>query len=182
VIPETPARGSDSGTASKPQPPGFDGPAVAAALARAGVSHVVWVPDSVLGQWDEALTSTAGLSLVRVCREGEAIALAAGLHIGGARPLVMMQCTGLFEAGDSLRNIVHDLRLPLFFLIGVRSWYAHGEGRTGDTCPVFTEPILQAWGIPFSLLDPRRNTADDLAAAYLAARAAGRAAAALLAE
>ncbi len=159
-----------------------DGPAVAAALVAAGVTHVVWVPDSALGRWDAALASAPGLALVRVCREGEAVAVAAGLHIGGARPLVMMQCTGLFEAGDAIRNAVYDLRLPLFFLVGVRSWYAHQAGRTADSCPVFTEPVLRAWQIPYTLLDPRRHTADDLAAAWTAARAAGRAAAALLAE
>jgi sulfopyruvate decarboxylase TPP-binding subunit len=163
-------------------PAAFDGPAVATALQQAGITHVVWIPDSVLGRWDTALRSTPGLSLVRVCREGEAIGVAAGLHIGGARPLVLLQCTGLFEAGDALRNAVHDLRLPLFFLIGVRSWYAHQEGRTADTCPVFTEPILRAWNIPFTLIDPKRHTPADLVAAYEAARVSGRAGAALLAE
>jgi sulfopyruvate decarboxylase TPP-binding subunit len=136
----------------------------------------------VLGRWDSALSSTPGLSLIRVCREGEAIGVAAGLHIGGARPLVMMQCTGLFEAGDALRNVVHDMHLPLFFLIGVRSWYAHRNGRSSDTCPVFTEPILRAWNIPFTLLDPKRHSPADLVAAYNAARASGTASAALLAE
>lgn len=160
----------------------FDGPAVASALRLAGVTHVVWVPDSALGRWDAALSTTPGLTLVRVCREGEAIGVAAGLHIGGARPLVMMQCTGLFEAGDSLRNAVHDLKLPLFFLIGVRSWYAHKEGRTCDTCPVFTEPILRAWNIPYTVIDPKQHSAADMMACYNAARASGNAAAALLAE
>jgi sulfopyruvate decarboxylase TPP-binding subunit len=160
----------------------FDGPAVTTALTAAGVSHVVWVPDSALGRWDAALSSAAGLSLIRVCREGEAVGLAMGLHIGGARPLVMMQCTGFFEAGDAIRNAVHDLKVPLFFLIGVRSWYAHRAGRTTDTCPVFVEPIVRAWQIPFSTLDPQRDTPADLAAAYTAARQARRAGAVLLAE
>ena len=159
-----------------------DGAAVAAALVRARVSHVVWVPDSALGRWDAALSSTPGLRLIRACREGEAVGLAAGLYLGGARPMVMMQCTGMFEAGDAIRNTIHDMRLPLFFLIGVRSWYAHREGRTADTCPVFTEPILRAWQIPFSVLDPRQHTADDLATAWTKARATGAAAAVLLAE
>jgi sulfopyruvate decarboxylase TPP-binding subunit len=159
----------------------FDGPSVAAALTRVGITHVVWVPDSVLGRWDAALSAEPGLTLVRVCREGEAVGVAAGLLIGGARPIVMMQCTGLFEAGDSLRNFVHDLKLPLFFVVGVRSWYAHQQGASTDSCPVFTEPVLQAWRIPYTLLD-RRHGADDLAAAYRAARDAGRAGAVLLAE
>ena len=94
---------------------------------------------------------------------------------------MLIQCTGLFEAGDSLRNCIHDLKLPLFFVVGVRSYYAHREGRSRDTCPVYTEPILKAWDIPYTVLD-RQSSADDLAAIYLQARDAGRAAAALIAE
>jgi sulfopyruvate decarboxylase subunit alpha len=159
----------------------FDGPSVAAALKSCGVTHVVWVPDSVLGQWDAALSEDPHLSLIRVCREGEAVAVAGGLYLGGKRPIVLMQCTGLFEAGDSLRNFVHDLKLPLFFLIGVRGYHAHQQGATADTCPMFTEPILQAWGLPYVLLDNRHSPA-DLAAAYRDAQAERRAGAAILAE
>ncbi len=108
--------------------------------------------------------------------------MAAGLLLGGRRPLVGMQCTGLFEAGDSLRNFVHDLGLPLFFLVGVRSLRAHRQGGAADTCPVFTEPILQAWRVPYVLLDPERDHPSALAAAYRQARDEGRAGAVLLAE
>ena len=48
--------------------------------------------------------------------------MAGGLHLGGATPLVLIQCTGLFESGDSLRNIVHDWTLPIFSVIGYRSY------------------------------------------------------------
>src|ERR1700678_3334351 len=100
----------------------LDGPSVAAALCQCGVTHVVWIPDTELGTWESALKSAPGLSLVRVCREGEAFAVAAGLHLGGKRPIVVLQCTGLFEAGDALRNVLHDLHLPLFMVIGIRSY------------------------------------------------------------
>jgi sulfopyruvate decarboxylase TPP-binding subunit len=159
----------------------LDGPSVAAALKRCGVTHVVWIPDSELGTWEAALTKSDGLSLIRVCREGEAFAIAAGLHLGGKKPIVIIQCTGLFEAGDALRNVLHDLKLPLFFIVGVRSYYAHQQAATTDTCPVFTEPILRAWQIPYVVLD-HRNTADDLAAAYLHAQTDHRAGAVLIAE
>ena len=108
-------------------------------------------------------------------------AVAAGLMLGGKRPVVLIQCTGLFEAGDSLRNVVHDLKLPLFLVVGVRSYYPHQQGTSTDSCPVFTEPILQAWRLPYVLLD-RRHTPADLAAAYRQARAERRAGAVLLAE
>jgi sulfopyruvate decarboxylase TPP-binding subunit len=159
----------------------LDGPSVVAALKGCGVTHVVWIPDSELGLWEPALRDDRDLRLVRACREGEALAIAAGLHLGGKKPIAVIQCTGLFEAGDSLRNLVHDMKLPLFLVVGVRSYYAHQKRATGDTCPVFTEPILQAWQIPYVLLDERHSAA-DLAAAYRQAQEERRAGAVLVAE
>jgi sulfopyruvate decarboxylase subunit alpha len=160
----------------------LDGAAVASALEECGVTHVIWLPDSAIGLWEPALSAAPGLTLLRVCREGEAFAIAAGLWLGGKKPIVLCQCTGLFEAGDTLRNVVHDLKLPLFFVVGVRNYYAHQEGATLDTCPVFTEPIMRAWQIPYQLLDGRRHHAADLAAAYRQAVAEKRCGAVLLAE
>lgn len=148
----------------------LDGPSVVAALVECGVTHVVWLPDSELGMWDAALSGAKDLQLIRVCREGEAFTIAAGLTLGGKKPVVMIQCTGLFEAGDALRNVVHDMKIPIFFLVGVRSYFLHQEGKTLDSCPVFTEPILQAWQIPYVLLQPQQ-TAKDLAHAYRQAAA-----------
>jgi sulfopyruvate decarboxylase TPP-binding subunit len=159
----------------------LDGPSVVAALKDCGVTHVIWIPDSELGTWDHALSSDSELQLIRVCREGEAMAVAAGLMLGGKHPVVAIQCTGLFEAGDSLRNIVHDMKLPLFMIVGLRGYYAHQQKKTNDTCPVFAEPILKAWQIPYSILE-NRHTATDLAQAYRRAQAESRAAVVCLAE
>jgi hypothetical protein len=121
-------------------------------IAAAGFTHVVWIPDSSVGPWEAALVSSRQLKLIRPCREGEAIGIAAGLMLGMARPVVIIQCTGLFEAGDSLRNVVHDLHLPLKLIVGVRSYGAHVAGKSSDSCPVFTEPVLNAWKVPYTLL------------------------------
>ncbi len=128
----------------------FSGEQVAALLARRGITDVVTVPDSTVGQWEPAI-ERQGLRLIRVCREGEAWATAAGLFLGGRRPLVMIQCTGLFESGDALRNVLHDWRLPIPSIIGYRS-YLNQDTLPGDTCLVFTEPILRAWQIDFLLV------------------------------
>jgi len=159
----------------------LDGPSVVAALKECGVSHVIWIPDSDLGTWDQALSSAADLRLIRVCREGEAMAVAAGLLLGGRRPVVAIRCTGLFEAGDSLRNIVHDMKLLLFMIVGLRGYYAYQQKKTADTCPVFAEPILKAWQIPYTILD-QRHTAADLARAYRQAQDENRAGAVCIAE
>jgi len=159
----------------------LDGPSVVAALRACGITHVVWIPDTELGAWEPALTADRSLSLIRVCREGEAFAVAAGLYLGGRKPIVLIQCTGLFEAGDALRNTIHDLKLPLFFVVGVRSYYAHKQGATADSCPVLTEPIMRAWQVPYVILE-RDNTAEDLATAYRQAQTERRAGAVLIAE
>jgi sulfopyruvate decarboxylase TPP-binding subunit len=128
----------------------FPGDQMGALFRGLGISHVVTVPDSTLGQW-EAGIERHGLQLIRVCREGEAWAVAAGLHLGGARPLVMIQCTGLFESGDSLRNVLHDWKLPIPSIIGYRS-YLNQDTLPGDTCLAYTEPILRAWELDYKLI------------------------------
>ena len=49
----------------------LEGLAVATKLAELGITHVVWLPDSAIGPWEEAFESSPDLRLVRVCREGE---------------------------------------------------------------------------------------------------------------
>jgi sulfopyruvate decarboxylase subunit alpha len=128
----------------------FTGDQIVSLLLGAGVTHVVTVPDSTIGRW-EATIEESGIGLIRVCREGEAWAVAAGLYLGGALPLVMIQCTGLFESGDALRNVLHDWKLPIPAIIGYRS-YLNQDTLPGDTCLVFTEPILKAWQIDYRLI------------------------------
>lgn len=122
---------------------------VIAPLIDLGITHVVWLPDSALGPWEQALAASDKLQLVRVCREGEAWAIAAGLHLGGMLPLVVIQNTGLFESGDALRNVLFDLKLPLLAIIGYRSYLVSGST---DSARRFTEPIINAWGLQHILV------------------------------
>jgi sulfopyruvate decarboxylase TPP-binding subunit len=144
-------------------------------LEAAGFTHVVWIPDSALGPWEPALVSSARLKLIRPGREGEAIGVAAGLLLGGARPVVVIQCTGLFEAGDALRNVVHDLKLPLKLIVGVRSYRAFLMGATADNCPAFTEPILRGWQVPYTVLADADDGSFGTAVRDLAAATGARA-------
>src|SRR3954462_244159 len=133
--------------------PRTDGPAVVAALEAAGFTHVVWVPDSHIGTWEAAILGSR-LTLVRACREGEAVGIAAGLMLGGAVPVVVIQCTGFFEAGDAVRNVAHDLKLPLKLVVGVRNARAFREGTSKDNCAHFAERLVQAWELPYPPFDP----------------------------
>jgi sulfopyruvate decarboxylase TPP-binding subunit len=128
----------------------FTGPQITAVFAELGVTHVVYLPDSTLGTWEAALASSSQFELVRVCREGEAWVIAAGLHLGGKRPLVVMQSTGLFESGDALRNVYYDLQIPVWSLIGYRSYLLP---TSTDSAKRFAEPILKAWALDYFLVE-----------------------------
>jgi sulfopyruvate decarboxylase TPP-binding subunit len=125
---------------------------IVAAFTELGITHVVWIPDTTTGQWDNALQAAPDIQLIQVCREGEAWALAAGLYLGGAKPIVVIQCTGFFESGDAMRNIVHDYQLPIYGLVGYRS-YLNASSLPGDTCLKFTEPVLEAWALNTVFID-----------------------------
>lgn len=156
----------------------IEGSAIEQALTTLGITHVVWLPDSGLGPWEEAMEASSQVQLVRVCREGEAWTVAAGLALGGQRPLVMIQTTGLFESGDALRNALFDLRLPLEAIIGYRSYYVP---NSPDTAKRFAEPVLAAWGLEAILLEGA-DAVGQFVEHVQACRAAGRPAIALLPE
>jgi sulfopyruvate decarboxylase TPP-binding subunit len=158
----------------------FSGADIVGMLTEAGITHVVWVPDSTLGKWESDLRASREIRLVTVCREGEAWAVAAGLYLGGARPLVMIQCTGLFESGDSMRNVLHDFRMPLPSLIGYRS-YLNESTLPGDTAKVYTEPILKAWNLDYRLI-LEASQRDEIVSLWRGCEASGRPSVVLLAE
>jgi len=128
------------------------------ALVAAGVSHVVGLPDNTSAAFFERLAGEGAPSLLRVTREGEAVALASGLWLGGASPVVLIQNTGLLESGDSLRGTAVRMGVPLVCLVTYRG-YGKLEGpgsepdamtrADADSVAVVTEPTLRAWRLPY---------------------------------
>jgi sulfopyruvate decarboxylase TPP-binding subunit len=137
-------------------------------LMRNKVTHVVGLPDNASARLFELLEKENNIRLVRVTREGEAFAIAAGLWIGGVIPAVLVQNTGFFESGDSFRGTVTRMRAPLVCLITYRGYgkmSAANAGSSGeapdaevlssahlDSAALITEPTLTAWGLPFDFL------------------------------
>ena len=126
-------------------------------LKRCGVTHMVWLPDTESGFLYQTLRDDPDLTLVPVAREGETIAIALGLLVGGKQPVVCIQNTGFFESGDSIRGFWLDCQLPLLGLIGYRG-YA-GGGPSDDSAATFLEPILRAWGIPYEIVESDADVA-----------------------
>ncbi len=125
--------------------------AIVEELKKNNFTHVVWLPDSETNFMYQLLDSEPSLDLVPVCREGETMAIAAGLWVGGKKPVVLIQNTGIFESGDSIRGLGLDINQPLVMLVGYRGWSRHGI--TTDSAARFIEHILHAWNINYFLIE-----------------------------
>ena len=146
-----------------------DAPAVAlspevvlAEMKKNGVTHVVWQPDSETNWLYLLMKAEPSLRLVGVSREGHACSIAVGLYVGGAKPLILIQNTGMMESGDSLRGWLLGLNVPVVVMVGYRGWTRHGV--TQDTAAIYTERFLMAFGISYYLVEsdadaPRITTA-----------------------
>ena len=94
-----------------------------------GVTHIVGLPDNGSRSLFDLLWHHDNIKVMLVSREGEAFAIASGLLVGGARPLVLIQNTGLFESGDAFRGTAYNMGLPLVALIGVPRFWWSPRGR-----------------------------------------------------
>ncbi|MBI4200947.1 MAG: hypothetical protein HY531_01495 [Chloroflexi bacterium] len=117
-----------------------------------GVTHVVWLPDSETNFLYLLMVAEPTLDLVTVSREGQAISTAAGLVTGGKKPVVLIQNTGMMEAGDSIRGWGIMMDTPLVLMVGYRGWTRHGVNPPSDVAN-FTQPFLHALGIHYYLIE-----------------------------
>lgn len=120
-----------------------------AELRRLSFTHVLSIPDSESARLHDAVASDPDIELIMPAREGESVAIAAGLWTGGAKPLLLIQNTGVLEAGDAIRGCGLGPRIPLRMVIGWRGYKGVERGALPvDSAYTYTEPVLEALGIP----------------------------------
>jgi sulfopyruvate decarboxylase subunit alpha len=120
-------------------------------MKQNGVTDIVWLPDSETNWLYLLMKSDPNLRLVGVTREGHACSIAAGLYAGGRKPMMLIQNTGMMEAGDSIRGWLMGLNVPIVLMVGYRGYTRHGVNS--DTAATYTERFLMAFGINFYLVE-----------------------------
>ena len=136
------------------------------ALNDCGVDDVVIVPDTHQRTVIEYLTTYDDIRLIQSSTEDEALAICAGLIIGGRRPILQIQHAGLFACVNNLRGIGIDGRVPIVLLVGLLGRDANKLPRDNFGSMVrYTEPILEALGIPFFNLE-RKNDISMISKAF----------------
>ena len=90
-------------------------------VVAAGIRDVVYVPDNplshVLGEFDRRFPD---VRLILATREEEAFGIAAGLYLGGRRPSVMLQSSGLGNSLNALTSLVLPYQLPMLIVVSMR--------------------------------------------------------------
>ena len=151
----------------------IDGGHLLDGLIAGGMTHLIGLPDTISSALVDAVECHEDVRYVPVTREGEAFAVAAGLWVGGAEPVVVIQNTGLLESGDSLRGTAVRMGVPLLCLITYRGYGTMAavglEPRSDalersalvrldvDTTALLTEPTLRSWEIPTAFVDSRED-------------------------
>jgi phosphonopyruvate decarboxylase len=147
-------------------------------LAAAGFTHATGVPCSLLGALFAAVDSVESpLRYIPAVREDTALGIASGLTLGGERPVVLMQNSGLGYCMNVLTsfNLVYGVGLAM-----IVSWRGHGgnDAVEHDVIGRTLTQLLDVIGIPWVEFD----TADPYGslAAFLADYDGGRSCAALI--
>jgi sulfopyruvate decarboxylase TPP-binding subunit len=145
-------------------------------LVRCGITHVVGIPDNTSGPLFHEIRRHPTIRVVTATREGEAIAIASGLWLGRAAPLVVIQNTGLLESGDALRGTAMRMGAAVPIVVTGRGYAKMAKAGVGpetlrtrelltrpdvDSTALLTEPTLDAWAVPWS----RCEAVDDPAEA-----------------
>src|SRR4029078_6914250 len=95
--------------------------AVCAGVHAAGSRHVVYVPDNPLSHVMRVLRGAyCDITPTLATREEEAFGIAAGLYVGGVRPTVMLQSSGLGNSINALTSLLVHFKIHVLIAITLR--------------------------------------------------------------
>jgi sulfopyruvate decarboxylase TPP-binding subunit len=123
-------------------------------LLKLGITHVINVPDTHQRTLLAELSRQSDIRLVTACTEDEAIAINAGLWIGGQRPVLSIQQVGLLAALNNVKGIAMDARIPTCMLVGYFGRDVNRPARDNPATAVrLIEPTLDTWGVAYFPLE-----------------------------
>jgi sulfopyruvate decarboxylase subunit alpha len=127
-----------------------------------GIRDVVYVPDNPLSHVLRELgVRYPDVRLVLATREEEAFGIAAGLYLGGRRPAVLCQSSGLGNSLNALGSLLIPYQIPVLAIVSMRGdvgeWNAAQVplGRAART-------ILDAVGMPHATVDSPESAAETV--------------------
>ncbi len=124
---------------------------------RSRPDHLGWilsVPDTHQKSVLAALDKERAIRVLTCATEDEAVAIAAGLHLGGEPVVLMIQHAGLYASVNTLRGVALDGRVPVFYMIGLLGREKDRDPKESRHSMVrYCEPLLDLFGVPHARLD-----------------------------
>jgi sulfopyruvate decarboxylase subunit alpha len=117
-------------------------------LRSSGFDFFTGVPDSTFKNVLRDMETRQEFGYVPAVSENVAVGLAVGAYLGGRKPAIFMQNSGLALAINALASLGVIYRISLLLVVG---WRGHDgqdspeHGLTGSA----TLPLLEALGVPF---------------------------------
>ena len=147
-------------------------------LEGCGIDFAAGVPCSILKDIILHLSSQDRIPYVPATREDEAIGIATGAYLGGKKPVVLMQNSGLGSAINPLASLAIPYHVPVLLIV---SW----RGYQGNDAPEhiimgqMTTRFLEELGVATHVLESD-NPAKAISAAVKTAEGRGVPAAVIL--
>ena len=118
------------------------------ALKAAGIDYVAYLPDSFFFEVLQLIRADPDLMSIAVCNESTGLCMCAGAWLGGKKPVMIMENSGILVSAYGITRLLHAFGIPILIL---SSW----RGEAGDAfwwSSAFTrvnEPVLRGLAIPF---------------------------------
>lgn len=133
--------------------------AVCDGVHAAGIRDVVYVPDNplshVLGDLEARFRD---VRLMLATREEEAFGIAAGLYLGGKKPAVMLQSSGLGNSLNAITSLLIPYQLPTLLVISMRGDLGEWNSAQVPMGRAIRE-ILDAIDVPHTTVESAATTA-----------------------
>lgn len=122
------------------------------ALKACNVRLISALPETWLVDLVRLAQEDAEVTLVLLAKEEEGVGISAGAHFAGVKSAMILQNHGLLASVNGIVSLAHLYKIPLLMLISYRGsfgerdpWQTQGGNAT--------ERVLQALGVPYTVLD-----------------------------
>lgn len=117
-------------------------------LKDAGIDFIVSVPCVNLTRLLNMIDEDPDITHIPVTREEEGIGICAGAYLGGMRPAILMQNSGLGNSVNALKSLIELYEIPLLMIMSHRG--TEGESICGQVPMGESTPrILEAMDFRF---------------------------------
>ncbi len=98
-------------------------------------------------------------SFVMAANEGDAIAIASGAYLGGEKPVVMMQNSGLTNAVSPLTSLNYVFKIPVLGFVSLRGEPGLSDEPQHELMGIITGQLLSDMGITWEYLSTEETVA-----------------------